>query len=99
MTVHVAEFLYRGRDPSSGEPNAWHVILADTITGPDGRSQYIEGQPLTPDQATALGWDLTAITGDINTQLMTERDALTTERDALRAERDALRAEVNKRTR
>lgn len=67
---YVEEFMFRGRDPVAepGMLGVYHVTLAqwfdDPVMGPQQRTRG----PLTPEQATALGYPLNKILGDVAAQ-------------------------------
>jgi len=63
----VYEFLYRGAPDGS----AWHVVLAETVDVL-GQPTLVTSAPLTPDQAAAQGFPLSAVVDGINAQVMGE---------------------------
>lgn len=77
MSVYVEEFLFRGRCPDNeaDKQAAYHVVLAQFVAGPDGSTQLLRTQPLTPEQADAKGFPLGKIVGEIAANAMRDKDA------------------------
>jgi hypothetical protein len=89
------EFLYRGRPPGSAEAPAWHVVLGQHVMPPGGTEpQFVASGALTPAQAEAAGFPLSAAIGEINASALAERDAAMAALAALRQECDELRAQI-----
>ena len=92
---YLYEFLYRGRPAGSAEPPAWHVVLGQHVTPPGAREpQFVASGALTPAQAQAAGFPLSAVLAGIDAAALAGRDAAMAERDAAVAERDALAAQL-----
>lgn len=95
MKPYVEEFLYRGRCPDCepGAEAAYHVVLAQFTTGPDGKQQQLHTQALTPEQATEAGFPLERILGEMATKAVLERDAAITRATKAEVERDVAKAD------
>lgn len=87
MADRVDEFLYRGFIPEENRGGTYHVVL--NIGG------KLVG-PLTPEQATAKGFDLPAIIADINAQAINDLAAANTQIAQLTDERDNALAEASR---
>jgi hypothetical protein len=76
----LENFHWQGRPPKpypgSEHPRGYHVVVGQLIPDPAGELRRADTGPLTPEQAQARGYDLKAIFGGINTQLMAEHNAL-----------------------
>ncbi|WP_288587647.1 hypothetical protein [uncultured Methylobacterium sp.] len=87
------EFLYRGRPVGSAEAPAWHVVIGQHVTPPGAaEAQFVASGALTPAQAEAAGFPLSAVLDGIEAAALAGRDAALAEAAALRRERDALAA-------
>ncbi|WP_207179909.1 hypothetical protein [Methylobacterium indicum] len=91
---YLYEFLYRGRPAGSAEAPAWHVVLGRHVT-PLGatEAQFVASGALSPAQAEAAGFPLSAVLAGIDAAALAGRDAAVAEAAALRRERDALAGE------
>lgn len=91
MAIFVEEFLYRGREPGSAEPPAWHLQL--TSLGTDDFGDPIRAtRTLNMAQAEAAGWPLPQILSAINAEVMRAAEAArlrTEELEARLAEQEA----------
>lgn len=88
--TYLYEFLYRGRPAGSSEPPAWHVVLGQHVTPPGAsEAQFVASGALTPAQAEAAGFPLTAVLAGIDAAALAGRDAAQAEAEAARRERDA----------
>ncbi len=91
---YLYEFLYRGRPAGSAEAPAWHVVIGQHVTPPGAaEAQFVASGALTPVQAEAAGFPLSAVLAGIDAAALAGRDAAAAEAAALRRERDALAAE------
>ncbi len=92
---YLYEFLYRGRPEGSTEPPAWHVVLGQQVTLPGAaEAQFVASGALTPAQAEAAGFPLTAVLAGIDAAALAGRDAALAEAAEARRERDAAREEA-----
>lgn len=88
---YLYEFLYRGRPAGSAEAPAWHVVIGQHVTPPGAaEAQFVASGALTPAQAEAAGFPLSAVLAGIDAAALAGRDAAAAEAAALRRERDAL---------
>lgn len=88
---YLYEFLYRGRPAGSAEAPAWHVVVGQYVTPPGAQEpQFVASGALTPAQAEAAGFPLSAVLAGIDAAALAGRDAAAAEAAALRRERDAL---------
>ncbi|WP_279357848.1 hypothetical protein [Methylobacterium indicum] len=88
---YLYEFLYRGRPAGSAEAPAWHVVLGRHVTPPGAtEAQFVASGALSPAQAEAAGFPLSAVLAGIDAAALAGRDAAVAEAAALRRERDAL---------
>lgn len=92
--LYVYEFLWRCQ--ANGE-TAYHVCLAEEIVDGFGKMRHIESDAMTPQQAEALGFPLTAIIAGINTAVMAERNSAIVGKTKAEAERDQARDELLRR--
>lgn len=94
--IYVEEFLYRGRDPVNepGKDAAYHVVLAQFVTGPDDKQQVMRTPPMTPAQAVKAGFALERILGDIAASALLDRDAALAAADSAKEEKEVAQAEV-----
>ncbi|SEO99818.1 hypothetical protein SAMN04487843_105366 [Methylobacterium sp. ap11] len=91
---YLYEFLYRGRPAGSAEAPAWHVVIGQHVTPPcAAEAQFVSSGALTPAQADAAGFPLSAVLDGIEAAALAGRDAALAEAAALRRERDGLAAE------
>ncbi len=91
---YLYEFLYRGRPAGSAEAPAWHVVLGRSVTPPGAtEAQFVASGALSPAQAEAAGFPLSAVLAGIEAAALAGRDAAVAEAAALRRERDALAGE------
>ncbi len=91
---YLYEFLYRGRPAGSAEAPAWHVVLGRHVTPPGATdAQFVASGALSPAQAEAAGFPLSAVLAGIDAAALAGRDAAVAEAAALRRERDALAGE------
>ncbi|WP_058618621.1 hypothetical protein [Methylobacterium indicum] len=91
---YLYEFLYRGRPAGSAEAPAWHVVLGRHVTPPGAtEAQFVASGALSPAQAEAAGFPLSAVLAGIDAAALAGRDAAVAEAAALRRERDALAGE------
>lgn len=90
MAAYVYEFLWRGR--INGDV-AYHVILADEVDAIGGRT-HVESGPLTPEQAEAKGFPLTAIVAEINATTLIDRDRALSDKATAETDRDRALAEA-----
>lgn len=89
------EFLYRGRPAGSAEAPAWHVMIGQHVTPPGAaEAQFVASGALTPAQAEAAGFPLSAVLAEIDAAALAARDAALAEAEAARRERDALAAQL-----
>jgi hypothetical protein len=93
MALYLYEFLYRGRPADHPEPPAYHVILADATTDAFNQPHVNVGPAMTPEQASAMGFDLPAIIKAINAGVMAENTALKAAQDELQQRHDQLAGE------
>ncbi|AWB24197.1 hypothetical protein DA075_27705 [Methylobacterium currus] len=92
---YLYEFLYRGRPAGSTEAPAWHVVLGQHVTPPGAvEAQFVSSGALTPAQAEAAGFPLSAVLAGIDAAALAGRDAALAEAAAARQERDALAAQL-----
>ncbi len=88
---YLYEFLYRGRPAGSADAPAWHVVIGQHVTPPGAsEAQFVASGALTPAQAEAAGFPLSAVLAGIDAAALAGRDAAAAEAAALRRERDAL---------
>src|SRR5882672_11850984 len=92
MTIYIEEFLYRGKAPSTGETEAWHVVLGNEIDNGFGQMVVNISNPMTPSQAQAVGFPLPVILASINTIIMDQLDAEKAKSADLTAQLDAEKA-------
>ncbi|WP_162596312.1 hypothetical protein [Methylobacterium sp. 17Sr1-1] len=91
---YLYEFLYRGRPAGSAAAPAWHVVLGQSVTPPGAAEpHFVTSGALTPAQAEAAGFPLSAVLAGIDAAALAGRDAAVAEAAALRCERDAAVAE------
>jgi len=76
------EFFWRGRGPSDSRSPDYHVILAEEVTIA-GVTKEMIGDVMTPAQAAAAGFPLSAILGGINSAALAQVDALTADKATL----------------
>lgn len=91
--TYVEEFLFRGRDKAN-EPkmqSAYHIVLAKWVTGPTGEKAIQRAQPMDAAQATAAGYPISRILGEVAAQALADRDAAL----LARADADRLRSEAS----
>lgn len=73
--MFVAEFVFRGRHESEGQPAAFHARLGDAVAR-FGQTQIIYSEPMTPEALEAAGFPLTAIVADLNAQALADSNSL-----------------------
>lgn len=64
----IYEFLYRGPIPENGDMSAYHVVIGEFVVS-FGERKLITKGPLTPQQASDLGWPLDKILGRVAEEL------------------------------
>jgi hypothetical protein len=76
----LEHFHWQGRPPKpypgSDHPHGYHVVIGQLIPDPGGELRRADTPPLTPEQTEARGYDLKAIIGEFNTQLLAEHEEL-----------------------
>ena len=92
MALYLEEFLYRGRP--DGQTPAYHMVLGDAGVDAFGNPSLSLSGPLTPAQAEALGFPLSAVADAINTGTMAALTQVQSELAAVMAERDALATQL-----
>lgn len=93
--IYVEEFLFRGRDPRTGAPPAWHVSIGELP--PDGWDGPPKSTgPMAPTRAEALhGVTLATIVDEIAAAAVLRASELEDEVSSLRAQLEAAREEVS----
>lgn len=93
MRRGIDVFYYQGPILAEARGNTFHVMLYEEDD--DGSRRTSHG-PYTPAQAKAMGYDIKAIFDEINSNVLSELEAMRNERDAARAERDQFIDKANK---
>ncbi|GJD63320.1 hypothetical protein [Methylobacterium frigidaeris] len=89
--AYLYEFLYRGRPAGSAEAPAWHVVLGRHVTPPGAsEAQFVASGALTPAQAEAAGFPLSAVLDGIDAAALAGRDAAMAAAEAARRDRDEM---------
>lgn len=74
----IEEFLYRGRPKGDERPPAYHVVLGHKMIDGFNRPHLSLSDPMTPEQAEAMGYSLPTLLESINKDLMVEIESLKT---------------------
>ncbi|WP_288587443.1 hypothetical protein [uncultured Methylobacterium sp.] len=91
---YLYEFLYRGRPAGSTEAPAWHVIVGQQVTLPGAsEAQFVTSGALTPAQAEAAGFPLSAVLDGIDAAALAGRDAAVADAEAARTDAETARRE------
>jgi len=93
MAIYIEEFLYRGKAPSSGATEAWHVILGNETDNGFGGKAVAISDPMSPAQAATAGFPLPVILAAINTAIMDQLTASQAQTTTLQAQLDALQTQ------
>lgn len=88
MGLFVEEFLYRGRDPDSGEPGAWHVVIGEYVKG--AGSKHLVKSLLSMEQAQKNGHALPEILSDINANALIQAEEAARKLETLQIEHTEL---------
>lgn len=93
MARFVEEFLYRGRNPASGENPAWHIVYGETGEVA-GKTVAVLTGPVSVSQAAKVGIELPDILTDINAQMAMRCEELAAENNVLAQQNNAISTEL-----
>lgn len=78
MAVWIEEFLFRGKDPDSGQKPAWHVVLASKVDDGFGGTQILT-RMMGVAEAEAAGYPLVSLIATMNAETLKTSDSLSTQ--------------------